>query len=196
MTKINLIATAFICGILFHAQAQLTNQVAITPSLNLKLLKESAVTGTNRFNSSDEVLFMVSSMDEKGHTFSLLSGGHTFIFDLRDIKGNVITKTELGIQTSQPIDVEKIISDIKIENPLLTNRQLADLLPDKLNLKHHTINPDRPLFNNVLVPENYFVITNKGIYTLDLQIRAWVQKTNDQYGVVVSPPMRVEIDKH
>jgi len=149
--------------------------------------------GTNRFNSSDKILFMVSAVDGKGHVFALLRPEQSFIFELHDAKGNLIKKTDLGLQNSQQLDVETIIKELKIARPYLTDQQLRDYLPIQLHIKHQGV---RGQLNYLFVPDNYFVITNKGIYTLDLQIRAWVQKTNDQYGIVVSPPVRVEVEKN
>lgn len=197
MTKIILFAILPFLGILFHAQAQLTNQAAITPCLNIALLKESATMGTNLFYSTDKILFMVSSADGKGHVFALLPHEQTFLFDLRDANGVLVKKTTLGIENSQPLDVDKIIREIKSTHQSgLTDQQLMAYLPIQLKIRHNRISPNHSLINNLFVPEDYFFITNKGIYTLDLRVRAWGQITNNQYGVVISQSIRVGIDKH
>jgi hypothetical protein len=192
MNKLLLLATAIVFGLPLNSSAQLTNQVAVTPLINITLLERSNTAGTNRFNSGDEILFMVSAVDGKGHGFAVLRPEQSFIFELHDAKGNLIKKTDLGMQNSQPLDIAKIISRIKDEHPFgLTDQQLKDYLPIYLKIRHQGV---RGQLNYLFVPDKYFAIPEKGIYTLDLQIRAWVQKTNNQYGVVVSPPLRVEVE--
>jgi hypothetical protein len=172
MIKQLLIVTAFVFGLLPHAQAQLTNQVAITPLINLTLLECSDAASTNRFNSSDKILFMVSSVDGKGHVFALLRPEQSFIFELHDAKGRSVAKTDNGLKMSKSVDITKGPKDLEIRHQGVGNQ-----------------------LNYLFVPDKYFAIPEKGIYTLDLQIRAWVQKTNNQYGVVVSPPLRVQVEK-
>ena len=173
MAKYNVIITVFVFALLLNAQAQLTNKVAITPNIDLTLVEWSNGASTNRYNSSDEILFMVSAVDGKGHVFALLRPEQSFIFDLRDARGNSVAKTEAGLKMSKSVDITKG--------------------PKEMGIRHQGVGNQ---LNNLFVPDKYFVIQDKGVSTLDLQIRAWVQKTNSQYGVVISPPMRVEIDKN
>jgi hypothetical protein len=119
---------------------------------------------------------LISASDGKGGVLALLPREQTFIFDLRDANGNVVKKTNLGIQNSKPLDVGKIINDLKISRPNWTDQQRADFLPYELKIGHNPISPSHCLLNNLFVPDNYFVITNKGIYTLDVQMRAWTKK--------------------
>lgn len=176
MTKKILIAIAFVWGIPPYAQAQLTNQALITPSLRFQLLEASAGMITNRFNSNDQIRFMVTTTDENGHVFALLRPEQSFIFELLDAKGRSVSKTEIGLKMSKSVDIAKG--------------------PRDLEIRHNPVSPNHAVVNNLFIPDNYFIITEKGSYTLDVQIRAWVQETNNQYGVVISPPVRVEIDKH
>ena len=46
-----------------------------------------------------------------------------------------------------------------------------------------------------MVPERFFSMTNKGAYTLEVRMRTWVQQANGKYGVSISDPIRVEVDK-
>jgi hypothetical protein len=44
-------------------------------------------------------------------------------------------------------------------------------------------------------PDDYFVITNAGLYTLEVQMRFWGDISNKQYGVITTPPVRVQVEK-
>lgn len=192
-----LLAMALVCLDLFCARANFTNQVSVSPLLNFELLKGPAAVMTNRFDADDQILFMISSADGKEHVFALLPREQTFIFDLHDAKGGLLQKTALGSENSQTLDLDDIIQKIKSEHPNgLTDRQLKDYLPIQLKIRHNPVSSHHSILNNLFVPQDYFVITNKGIYTMDVRIRAWAQNTNGQYGIVISSPVRVEIRKN
>ncbi len=169
------VVAAFVFGMSFPARAQLTNQVAITSSLTFELLEGSTFLRTNCFEANEQIIYSVASTDGNGHVFALLPADQTFIFVLHDSAGKIVAKSAKGLEMSKPVDTGKSVGE--------------------LHIKHHPIDPNRSLFNNLFVPDDYFTITRTGTYTLDVQMRAWVQETNKQYGVVVSPPVHVLIEK-
>jgi hypothetical protein len=180
----------------------LTNQVAVTQSLKFGLLRSIDVAdyhqelvNTNHFESGKKIYYVVSTTKVSREVFALPPPNQLLVFNLYDASGNPVQKTKLGNENSSELNVDEVLQELKKRNPFLSDTQYADLLPGKLKTKHHTMVPDRPYFNEMFVPDNYFIITNKGIYTLDVQMRVWTQKTNGQYGIVVSPPVQVQIEK-
>ena len=162
-----------------RVSGQMTNRVQVTPTLRFGLVNPQAPNDIYRnlhFNSADRICYMVTTTTNGRYAvFARLPREQTFIFALRDTNGRPVPKSKLGLQNSKPVDTKESASDLKI--------------------KHAPIVVGKGYFNSVFVPDDYFMITNAGVYTLELQMRCWTWKTNGQYGVVISPPIRVEIKK-
>jgi hypothetical protein len=188
-------AMSLVFACVISVRAQLTNGIPIGTTLHFALTEAPQLAATTQFKSNSEILLEITSADNKPHPFALLSGGHTFMFDLHDSKGNPVAKTELGTRSSQPLDVRNIINEIKTEHPTLTDSQRLNILATKLGLKHELVSSNHVFLNDFIVPDKYFTITNKGIYILNTQIRLWVQNTNGEYGIVDSAPVRVLVNK-
>jgi hypothetical protein len=77
----------------------------------------------------------------------------------------------------------------------LKQPQIANLLPFKLRIKHFPLAGGREYVSSLFVPNKYFNITNNGVYTLKVRMRAWTQDTKGHYGVLVSPAAVVEVEK-
>lgn len=167
---------------LLATEAQLTNRVVITPDLIFWLWQSQATTNiinsvptnVSRFEFNEQILYAVSTTKKQKVVFGRLPQEQSFIFDLHDANGNVVPKTDMGVKNSQPVNIQGAYG---------------------LKIRH---TPDIVLHdyvNNLFVPSDYFVITNKGVYLLDVQMRVWTLKTNNEYGVVTSPPVRVEVER-
>lgn len=170
------------------ALAQLTNHAEIRPGLYFDLWKRPFPPSpdawgaggwgtTNLFQAGDMINYQISCTRTQPIIVGRLPQHLSFVLDLRDISGKPVPKTRFGGDNSKPVDPEKKRArDLKVKN----------LGP---------VTPTSWIFREGFRPDDYFVITNKGVYTLEAQIRVWTQRTNDQYGVVLSQPVRVQVEK-
>jgi hypothetical protein len=172
-----------------EALAQLTNHAEIRPGLYFELWKRpsphqpgSRAGGvgwgnTNLFQASEMIDYQISSTRAQAVTVGRLPQDRLFVLELRDASGRSVPKTSFGVDNSKPVDVtKKHARDLKIKN--LGGVSMTSIL-----------------LREAFRPEDYFVITNRGVYTLQAQIRIWTQTTNGQFGVVLSEPVRVEVQK-
>jgi hypothetical protein len=169
-----------------EAVAQLTNHAEIGPGIYFELWKApppaspgTQSTGgwgnTNLFEAGEMLYYVISGT--RTQIVGRLPPAQLFALELRDAGGNPVPKTGLGRDNSKPVDLNK--------KP-----------PRDLEVKLGGVSPTKVLFREAFRPKDYFVITNKGVYTLQAQIRVWTRITNGQYGVVVSQPVRVHVEKH
>jgi hypothetical protein len=165
--------------------AQLTNRVEITPRMSFELLKDKCLVRgdslvfTNRFESSDKIVYLVTNTSAQVFSMArILPRERQFEFHLFTQEGKEVEKSALGLKNTKDVALT--------ETPR----------PRQLKLRFMPMEPGGGLLDHLFVPDDYFVITNKGTYTLEVRIRLWAQKTNGQYGVIISPPVRVQIERH
>lgn len=163
--------------------AQLTQRVEITPRMSFELAKNTgqsptaSLVFTDRFESSDPIFYQITNTSAQVLNLArILPREKQFEFHLFSRDGKEIQKTEMGLKNSKVVALTET--------------------PRQLKLRFCPMKPGGGLLDHLFVPDDYFVLTNKGIYTLEVRIRLWTQKTNGQYGVVISPPVRVQIEKH
>lgn len=183
MKTLSVIIGAFVGLSVLPMSAQLTNRVEITPRMSFELLKNKglirgdSLVFTNLFESSDKITYLVTNRSTQAFSMArILPREKQFEFHLFDREGKEVEKSATGLKNTKDV--------------VLTET------PRTLKLRFRPMMPGGGLFDHLFVPDDYFVITNKGIYTLEVRIRLWTQKTNGQYGVVVSRPVRVQIEKH
>lgn len=157
----------------------LTNKVDITPRLQFELFKmgtNGEPVSTSHFVSTDRIYYEVSATPHSGgDVFARLPREQAFNFALRDTNGVEVSKTSLGRLHTNPVDTSKSARELKVRHrPITANGGWVDVL---------------------FIPDDFFVITNVGFYTLEVQLRCWTQTTNGQYGIVVSPPVQVLVEK-
>lgn len=180
----------------------LADHADVTPSIRFEVLKAVRATGdhqvlvrTNSFDASDAIDYAISTTKTSGEVFAVPPRNKMFVLSLYDSSGSPVPKTTLGAQYSGDLNAEDVLQELKTNNPLLSDLQLANLLPSKLKLKHHPLLEGRPYLSQLPVPEDCFSMTNKGSYFLDMRIRIWTRTTNENCGIVVSEPVRIKIEK-
>ena len=165
------------------ALGQLTNHAEITPGVYFALWQAPSsgqrggateVAGTNFFRAHDMIAYEISGT--RTQVVGRLPQDQSFVLELRDPKGNPMPKTRFGTDNSKTVDPKK-------------------QHPWELKVKLGGITPTSGLVRSAFRPEDVFVMSNKGVYTLEAQIRVWTQKTNGQFGVVLSQPVRVKVEK-
>jgi superfamily II helicase len=132
----------------------------------------------------------LSTVESNHIYYRALPFNQTFDFKLFDDKGQEVQKTDSGRANS------------KIAIPPKSRDQITHLQP------YDVLCDIRAMFR----PDEMFVITNKGIYDLEVRIRVCVPTTNDvpdfaamtngysffgskSFGVLTSPPLRVKVIK-
>jgi hypothetical protein len=117
----------------------------------------------------------------------------TFDFHLSDDKGVEIQKTKQGVANSHLAQIPTNMSEL-----------------DKL--KSVIVRQNGVIIHALFRPDEMFLITNKGEYTMEIRMRICVQMTNgipnyevmqnlkkyphEPYGVVVSEPLRLKVIKN
>jgi hypothetical protein len=155
------------------APAQFTNHVEIRPGIFLDVVDSKG--NKSDFYKSDEMLeYMLSTTNENIELLGrVLSPAQSYIISMTDNVGNKVDKSVLGVDNCQPFS-----NDL----PVLYSRFAVT----------------RHMWSGMVMfkPEEYFVITNNGVYTLQVQLRIWMLTTNKQGGVVVtSPPVKIHVKK-
>jgi len=162
------------CSLLlsFQALAQLTNHVEIKPGFYFEVVNSSGAP-SDHFESGQTIRYILSTTNHEALLGRNLSPSQSFVFNLHDAAGHSIPKTNLGFENSELIGSNK---------PVLYSR---------FAITSYSW-PGRIMFR----PDEYFVMTNNGIYTLEAQLRIWMLTTNRQNGVVIiSPLVRVQVEK-
>jgi hypothetical protein len=163
----------FLCGFLaatgFPAQASsITNSAPITSNLALYLL-QSFGPFTNQFRTTDSISYLIRSEPVTNHVFyRVFPVDQAFDFHLFNDAGQEVPKTKRGIAYSKPVRPPRSIV------------AAANLKGTSSPHMEHLFRPeDRFLMTNGGFSLNdMFVITNKGVYELELRIRIWAQTTN------------------
>jgi hypothetical protein len=183
---------AVVCLISCEAPAQLTNRVLISSKLQLELLAElppvsrTAITGdiqsatstilsTNRFSAAHRIICAFTVPETQAANFALYPRERPFLFDLQDDLGNLVPKAQTGAEMTGPTIVSTNIRNT--------------------TLRFDFASPSHGFYRELFTPQDCFALTNKGLYTLNLRVRVWTELTNGNYGFVLSPPLRVIIDK-
>ena len=176
-------------GVLAKA-AEATNPVPVAPHLYFQLNKEFGP-ATNLFTATEYIHYMINTTGGKHQVFyRYFPPERSFVFRLFDQSGGEVEKTSLGMEYSRPPPIPKSMSEA------------ADL-------HGSTGSRGAVLFR----AEDIFVMTNRGLYQLEVSIRLWAQTTNQGtpneviglmqpevgtnylFGVLTSPPVRVQIMK-
>jgi len=166
MIKILLATVGFSFLLSLQASGQLTNHVEIKPGFYFELLN-SKCAPCSLFKSSEEIDCVLATTGNQFFYAKRLPREQTYVFDLLDSAGNKLPKTPVGAANSQPIDNSKAH-----RGHGFGGKYVAMVL---------------------FKPDDFFVITNAGVYTLQVQMRFWSEITNKQYGVVTTPPVRVQV---
>jgi hypothetical protein len=171
-----------------------TNSVFVTRNLIFYL--SSATHGgypAAQFKSDEMIERAFIGTDTNYTYYRILPFDQSFDFKLTDEKGQMVQKTEKGSAMGKPSVPPKSRGEINKFKGEVVRQDMAE---------------DRLFFR----PDEMFVITNKGIYDLEVRIRVCVPTTNDvpdfaamtngysffgskSFGVLTSPPLRVKVIK-
>lgn len=209
-TKLLLLAAVFAAVAILQADPQedfakqfnISNTVTITTNLLFFLSsREDSGGPAALLAKSDQSLrsgiapnpFYTPSTNHMLVQFLVFPFNQTLDFHLFDDKGNEVQKTKQGLANSNPVHLPTTMSEY-----------------DKLRrlfVKQNEKMVAYPLFR----PDDMFVITNKGVYTMEVRMRICVQVTNGvpdyqvmqnikqfpdgPFGIVVSKPLRVKVIK-
>jgi hypothetical protein len=177
--------------------AMLTNTAPITENLYFQLL--SGLRPTNQFLAGELIHYKIGSHEVGSYKtnksfYRSFPVERSFDFMLFDQAGDEVKKTSLGCGYSASPREPK------------SKAQAAELHGHHLDSGRSEV---YPLFR----PDHVFALTKTGWYTLVIRVRCWAQTTNRgapnelegyfnpnlgtnlRFGVVMSPPVRVQIVK-
>ena len=168
----------------------LTNAVPITHNLYFQLKKMFGPL-TNQFPANEFIEYeILTTATNHGVAYRYFPPDRSFVFKLLSPSGTEVKRTKRGLEYSKPPNVPRTMRE-----------------SSRLHLY------DASLTRSLFRPNDMFVLTNRGVYELEISIRLWVQTTNKgapnelseltqpgigtnfQFGVVTSPPVRVKIIK-
>jgi hypothetical protein len=171
-----------------------TNYVMIAPKLVFCLANEtSSKDSATQFNFDELIHRKIIGTDTNDVFFRVFPYDQTFEFQLTDAKGQVVQKTKKGLTMGKSTILPKNRLQVPESNGRIVSGDAADF---------------RALFR----PDEMFVITNKGVYDMEVRYRIYVPATNDapdfsamidghkfvvskHFAVLTSPPLRVKIIK-
>jgi hypothetical protein len=183
----------------------ITNGASVTTNLIFSLNQDAGPhCFTNQYNSSELIDYTLLTIGQEGKIFDrqspstpevffrMLPKNQSFEFHLYDDQRREVSKTKIGVELSQPVHIPGSSGDV--------TGMMGKIAP--VGAFH------------VFRPEDVFVMTNKGIYELELKLRIWAQTTNTSgsnyevighfdkrigtnahFGIVTSAPARVKIIK-
>lgn len=182
--------------------SELTNSVNITTNLVFCLEKIKTDGAQSQFKSDEIIRYKIA-----GTSTNYIGARHfpsgNFDFHLFDESGKEVTKTKAGLALTgtPPKPTEAGITFYRTSgfSPFFVNEEVVD---------------QNPLFR----PDDMFVITNKGIFDLEIKVRLCVIMTNSSpdlkamtdwrnvtsrgnryyksFGTLTSPPLRVKVIKN
>jgi hypothetical protein len=167
-----------------------TNTVRVTERIFFSLEKRFGSV-TNVFSANEPVAYgITTTATNHDLIYRYFPLERSFVFKLYDAAGTEVKKTARGLEYSK-----------------------APRMPRTLVQSTKLHGSDSFTGGFLFIPEDVFVLTNKGEYKLEISLRLWVQTTNTgvpneisqytqpiigtnyQFGVVTSPPVRVKIIK-
>lgn len=178
---------------------QLTSSNTVTITTNLLFYLSSDGDPANQFKSDNSIRYNVcpnpfytSGTNYMWVQFFLFPLNQAFDFRLLDDKGNEVQKTKLGVANGQPAHLPTTMHEFD-------------------QLKYILRRQNEAIRGSLFRPDEMFMITNKGVYTMEVRMRICVQITNGvpdyqvmqdksqfphgPFGIVVSKPLRVKIVK-
>jgi hypothetical protein len=196
MIKKTCCSVAFCIALVLEANAQTKSRVDVAPGVYLELLSGYPNTNAGVFQSVDMIYYIIGGTSTNGVSVARLPREQAYLFNMQGENGNIVPKSTLGVENSNPLDEGTVAFQIKSKNPKLTDEQVCRRVAYKLRVKHHgLISSTLCDSSEVFRPDEYFLIPTNGTYLLHLQMRLWMQKTNGQFGVVTSPPLALKIVK-
>jgi|SRR5665213_3198589 len=191
-TKILFIYAIFFTVALYGNARPIINSVPVTTNLIFSLVSGKTGFPSIQFNSNEMIYRSLIGTSTNYIKYLALPFNKTFDFHLVDDKNKEVPKAARGLANSEIPNLTNHINGSNKFKGQVVRRDIADM---------------RILFR----PDEMFVITNKGVYELDVRIRICVPMTNNapdykamnlrqwlsntHYGVVVSNPVRVRIIK-
>jgi hypothetical protein len=157
------------------SQAAATNCVAVTTNLTFELRDELSHLSKNTFGSDEQMLYAIRTTNTNLVLFKRFPLPQMFEFTLLDSAGEPVPKTPFGLSNSAPV-----------------NQSLPEFW-QKLKPEH--ISNNRYNTRRWFRPDQLFAITNNGIYRLNVRVRLWAPMSNGGFGLVVSEPLRVTVNK-
>jgi hypothetical protein len=178
--------------------SQITNSVNITTNLVFSLRKHQSVGPQSEFKSDDEIIWGLVGTSTNYIGYRHCPSGN-FDFHLFDENGNELSKTIAG-------------KDLTATPGKPTRGDLV-----KRHFMPYFVDKKAGEFHWLFRPDDMFVITNKGIYDLEVRIRLCVIMTNGapdlkamtdwrnstllepsvvkDFGILTSAPLRVKVIK-
>jgi hypothetical protein len=167
-----------------------TNSVCVATNFRFFLCSSRHPAPQSQFRSDEMIIYTLAAAGTNTVYHRRLPTEQAFDFKLLDERGQEVPKTKLGLKDSQPVNAPK------------TRWGVFKLKPQAVDYE------PRQLFR----PAEMFLITNKGVYELQVRVRLCVPMTNGvpdsggmlsnhdfvvskQFGVVVSELVRVKILK-
>ncbi len=171
-----------------------TNYVTMAPKLILYLTDATAGGhSATQFNSDSMISRALIGTDTNYVWFRFFPSNQSFELKLTDAKGHIVQKTEKGLTMGKPTILPKNRLQVPESNGTFVSEDMAD-------------------FRRFFRPDEMFVITNKGVYDMEVRYRIYVPATNDvpdfsamidghkfldskHFAVLTSPTLRVKVIK-
>jgi len=188
--KITIFIAITFCMPIFGVELQSSDQIAfVTSNLTFYLSGKTNWSPQSQFQYNELIKWNIVAANTNA-AFRTFPYNQAFEFRLFDGTGREVAKTSKGQANSVPF------------NPPQTMSEVA-------KLHGHITSESYPLFR----AEEMFVLTNRGIYQLEVRMRLWAQvtnhtpdyevwthflkspSTNTYFGVVVSEPIKVKVVK-
>jgi len=181
--------------------SQITNSVNITTNVVFRLTRPGDDSLQSQFKSDEQIDYMLNALTTSDVYLRQFPYGN-FDFHLFDEAGREVSKTQagLGFTRTPPKPTKDDLGDWKTSHvyPFSTCKKGG-------------------YYRSLFRPDNMFLITNKGVYELEVRIRLCVKMTNglpdlkamedglnatsrslpfvNDFGVLTSPPLRVKVTK-
>jgi hypothetical protein len=192
--KIKILSLLLIAITSGAAASQVTNCVNITPNLIFYLQGFGTNNGPQSEFGSDEVIYrMLTGTGTNLVFYRFFPAEEVYDFHLFDSAGEEVEKSKAGLANSV------------VARPPASKSEIDHFKPGFAN-------DTSGLFLRLFRPDDMFVITNSGIYEMELRMRLCVPMTNGlpdvalmgnsqkffpatNLGVLTSPPLRVKVLK-
>jgi hypothetical protein len=171
--------------------SSITNAVPVTTNLIFSLDGKDGFP-KSQFKSDELVNSLLVGTSTNYIKFLVFPFDQAFGFELYDDQGRELAKTERGLANSKSASPPTNMSELN-------------------KLASRVLWRDKGDFRALFRPDDMFVITNKGVYDLEVRIRLCVPMTNGvpdyeamnlnkwfsntRYGVIISDPVRVKVIK-
>lgn len=186
---------------LYAPASQITNSVNLTTNLVFSLGSMKTVGSQSQFKSGELIDYMLIGTSTNDIGYRHFPSGD-FDFHLFEADGKEVSKTKTGLTLTS----------------IAKKPTEADLVYWRTShFSPRNVSKNRGEYRHLFRPDDVFMITNKGVYEMEIRIRLCVIMTNNlpdlkamvdwrnvashgypfvkDFGVLTSPPLRVKVIK-